>query len=503
MKDFAGKIAVITGGGTGMGRELARQLVAEGCNVAMCDVSAAAMAETKRLCEVEKLPQGLRITTHIADVSIEDQLLRFRDELAEQQGTDRIHLLFNNAGIGGGGSLFTNTREQWEKTFNICWGGVYLGVRTFLPLLLKADEGHIVNTSSVNGFWASVGPGVSHTAYSAAKFAVKGFTEALINDLRLNAPHIKCSVVMPGHIGTSIVSNSRKIQSGSESERLSETEIAVTRQRLNGIGIDTAPMSDEDIQQIAADRARTFRDELTEQQATDKIHLLFNNAGIGGGGSLFTNTREQWEKTFNICWGGVYLGVRTFLPMLVKADEAHIVNTSSVNGFWASVGIGVSHTAYSAAKFAVKGFTEALINDLRLNAPHVKCSVVMPGHIGTSIVSNSRKIQSGSDSDRLSENEVLTTRQRLKGMGIDTAPMSDEDIQKIALDRARTFRDEAPTTAATAARTILDGVKADRWRILVGDDAHRLDERVRQAPERAYEPEFYQSFAAEVGWRLG
>src|SRR4051812_18171080 len=239
MKDFAGKIAVITGGGTGMGRELARQLVAEGCNVAMCDVSADAMAETKRLCEVEKLPQGLRITTHIADVAIEDQLKRFRDELIEQQATDKIHLLFNNAGIGGGGSLFTNTREQWERTFNICWGGVYLGVRTFLPLLLKADEGHIVNTSSVNGFWASVGLGVSHTAYSSAKFAVKGFTEALINDLRLNAPHIKCSVVMPGHIGTSIISNSRKVQSGSDSDRLTESEVALMRTRLGMAGMDT------------------------------------------------------------------------------------------------------------------------------------------------------------------------------------------------------------------------------------------------------------------------
>src|ERR1700758_3764840 len=237
MKDFAGKIAVITGGGTGMGRELARQLVAEGCNVAMCDVSAEAMAETKRLCEAEKL-QGLRVTTHVADVSIEDQLLRFRDELSAQQQTDKIHLLFNNAGIGGNGSMFSNPRGNWERTFNICWGGVYLGVRTFLPMLIKADEGHIVNTSSVNGFWASIGPGASHTAYSAAKFAIKGFTEALINDLRLNAPHIKCSVVMPGHIGTSIISNSRKVQSGTDSDRLSENEIALTRVRLSAGGID-------------------------------------------------------------------------------------------------------------------------------------------------------------------------------------------------------------------------------------------------------------------------
>jgi hypothetical protein len=322
MKDFAGKIAVITGGGTGMGRELARQLVAEGCNVAMCDISADAMAETKRLCEVERLPQGLRITTHIADVSIEGHLQRFRDELIEQQ-------------------------------------------------------------------------------------------------------------------------------------------------------------------------------------ATDKIHLLFNNAGIGGGGSLFTNTREQWERTFNICWGGVYLGVRTFLPLMVKADEGHIVNTSSVNGFWASVGLGVSHTSYSAAKFAVKGFTEALINDLRLNAPHIKCSVVMPGHIGTSIVSNSRKVQSGTDSDRLNDNEIALIRARLAASGTDTSTMSDEDVQAGAAERARNFRDEAPTTAAAAAKIILDGVKAERWRILVGADAHRLDERVRETPERAYDAEFYQSFVAEVGWRLG
>jgi len=97
----------------------------------------------------------------------------------------------------------------------------------------------------------------------------------------------------------------------------------------------------------------------------------------------------------------------------------------------------------------------------------------------------------------------IKTRQRLKGMGIDVAPMSDEQIQQIALDRAQKFHDEAPTTAAAAAKIILDGVKAERWRILVGDDAHKLDERVRQSPEKAYTLDFYQNFAKEVGWRLG
>src|SRR5215469_14077945 len=100
MKDFAGKTAVITGGGTGMGRELALQLVAEGCNVAMCDVSAENMAETKRRCE-GNAPQGTRVMTFVADVSLEDQVRAFAKAVPRELDTDRIHLLFNNAGIGG------------------------------------------------------------------------------------------------------------------------------------------------------------------------------------------------------------------------------------------------------------------------------------------------------------------------------------------------------------------------------------------------------------------
>src|SRR5665213_1642584 len=259
MKDFAGKTAIVTGGGTGMGRELVRQLVAEGCNVATCDVSARNMAETVELCQAARPPQGTRITAHVADVSIEAQLQRFRDEFAEQHQTDKLHLLFNNAGIGGGGSMIADRREDWEKTFNVCWGGVYFGVRTFLPMMMKADEAHIINTSSVNGFWASLGPNVSHTAYAAAKFAVKGFTEALVTDLRLNAPHIKCSVVMPGHIGTSIGANSRKVMTGRDEDTLSPEDLSRARARIGKMmGATAEALTDDQISAMAAEQHRRF-----------------------------------------------------------------------------------------------------------------------------------------------------------------------------------------------------------------------------------------------------
>ncbi|MEM7140096.1 MAG: SDR family oxidoreductase [Actinomycetota bacterium] len=206
MRDFSGKLAVITGGASGMGRQLARQLAADGCDVAICDLSDDDMADT--LAEIREETTGIRITSHHCDVGDEEAILRFRDEVVEQHETDHVNLVFNNAGISGGGSLFDGSRESWDRTFDICWGGVYWGTRAFLPLLTASEEGHLVNTSSVNGFWASLGPDRPHTAYSAAKFAVKGFTEALITDLRIHAPHVGVSLVMPGHIGTGIVRSS-------------------------------------------------------------------------------------------------------------------------------------------------------------------------------------------------------------------------------------------------------------------------------------------------------
>jgi hypothetical protein len=128
---------------------------------------------------------------------------------------------------------------------------------------------------------------------------------------------------------------------------------------------------------------------------------------------------------------------------------------------------------------------------------------VMPGHIGTSIAANSRKIQAGNDQDEISPEEILHARARIASTGKDPSDLSDDELRTMMEERARKFLEEAPTTAAQAATIILEGVKADRWRILVGDDAHRIDQLVRQTPERAYDIDFFDSFAEEVGWRLG
>ena len=205
-ESFAGKLAVVTGGGSGMGRELVCQLAAQGCSVAACDWHPDAVAETASLARAGA-GSGVLVTSHACDVSDEAQVLRFRDELLGQHTSDHVDLVFANAGIGGAGSFVNDSREEWEHTFAVDWWGVYHCARAFLPLLIASGDGVLVNTSSVNGLWAALGPGMPNTAYSAAKFAVRGFTEALIEDLRSNAPQVRVAVVMPGHVGTDIIAN--------------------------------------------------------------------------------------------------------------------------------------------------------------------------------------------------------------------------------------------------------------------------------------------------------
>lgn len=113
-----GKLAAVTGGGSGMGRELVRQLAAQGCSVAACDWDAHSVAETVAMTRAGA-PPGVRVTSHACDVSDEAQVLRLRDELLEVHASDHIDLVFSSAGIGGGGSFISDSREEWERTFAV------------------------------------------------------------------------------------------------------------------------------------------------------------------------------------------------------------------------------------------------------------------------------------------------------------------------------------------------------------------------------------------------
>jgi hypothetical protein len=129
-----------------------------------------------------------------------------------------------------------------------------------------------------------------------------------------------------------------------------------------------------------------------------------------------------------------------------------------------------------------------------MNAPHIGISVVMPGHIGTSIAINSSKLLGRPEALDMTEADIRDIREQMMKTGGPMSEMimnlSDDQIREVIHQRGIDFRDKAPTSAGEAATIILDGVKAGKWRILVGDDAHRLDERVRVNPEAAYEPEF-------------
>ncbi len=264
MDSFADKLAVVTGGGSGMGRELVRQLAAQGCSVAACDLNADAVAVIAATAWAAA-PPGVRVTGHACDVSDEAQVLRFRDELLEAHASDHVDLVFANAGVGGGESFISGRREVWERTFAVDWWGVYYCARAFVPLLMASGDGVLVNTSSVNGFWAALGPGMPNSAYSTAKFAVKGFTEALIEDLRANAPQVRVAVVMPGHVGTDIIANSLRARGLPAPEQMSDAQVEeviprVARAALIGAGLLAEDASSDDLRQMLVRANADFRD---------------------------------------------------------------------------------------------------------------------------------------------------------------------------------------------------------------------------------------------------
>ena len=265
MDSFAGKLAVVTGGGSGIGRELVRQLAAQGCSVAACDLNPDTIAVTAATAWAAA-PPGVNVTGLQCDVSDEAQVQRFRDELLRQHGSDHVDLVFANAGISGGGSFVKDSREEWERTFAINWWGVYYCARTFLPLLIASGDGVLVNTGSVAGFWATAGAGAPITAYSTSEFAIKGFSEALVEDLRCNAPQVRVVVVMPGVVNTDMYLNSRRALGLPAWDQLSDAELLEllgdgTRATLIAMGLLAEDFTADDLRRVIAQEKPGLQDQ--------------------------------------------------------------------------------------------------------------------------------------------------------------------------------------------------------------------------------------------------
>ena len=309
MSEFADKLAVVTGGGSGMGRELVRQLAAEGCSVAACDWNVEAVGETAATARTGA-PDDVLVTGHTCDVSDEQQVVRFRDELVQRHSTDHVDLVFCNAGIGGAPSFVKSPRAEWERTFAVNWWGVYYCARAFMPLLIASGDGVLVNTSSVNGFWASVGPGAPNTAYATSKFAIRGFTEALIEDLRTNAPQVRVALVMPGHVGTDIIANSWRAHGQGSPEEMSDDQLeelvpASARARLIDAGALPAGASADDVRRLLSRMATDFRDK-AQLTAADAATIILDGVRSGAWRILVGKDAETLDAAIRADPDGAY-----------------------------------------------------------------------------------------------------------------------------------------------------------------------------------------------------
>lgn len=210
MKNFKGKVAVITGAGSGIGRATAIALSKLGCDVAVSDINAVNVEETAKMAE----QSGVKATNHVVNVASRKDIERFADEVMSLH--KKVNIVISNAGVTAIGGVEETRIEEFERVIGINFWGVVYGTKAFLPHLKKVDEAHIVNISSILGF--ATDPRLPH--YASSKFAVRAFTESLWQELY--DTHIEVTCVHPGGIATNIAENARVIENNpSKSEQLS------------------------------------------------------------------------------------------------------------------------------------------------------------------------------------------------------------------------------------------------------------------------------------------
>ena len=204
VSSFKNKVAAITDAGSGMGQALSISLAKKGCAVAISDIDESTLNET-----LEKTSPYGNVTVHAVNVAERRQVERFAAEVQAQHG--KINMIFNNAGVSVTNSVARFSYEDFEWLMDINFWGVVYGTKAFLPYLERVDEAHIVNTASIFGVIAVP----TQSAYNASKFAVRGFTYALRQELE--DTHIGVSCVQPGGVKTNIAQASRYVPSDNDS----------------------------------------------------------------------------------------------------------------------------------------------------------------------------------------------------------------------------------------------------------------------------------------------
>ncbi len=205
MKDFNNKVAAVTGAASGIGRALAVQLAGHGCHLALCDLDEAGLQETAR--SAARANPACLITSDRVDVADRRAVFGWAQDVARRHG--QVNLVFNNAGVALAATVAGMEIEDFEWLMNINFWGVVHGTQAFLPQLMAAGEGHVVNISSLFGLMTVPG----QSAYHASKFAVRGFTESLRQELDVMQCGVSATCVHPGGIKTAIARNARKHQS--------------------------------------------------------------------------------------------------------------------------------------------------------------------------------------------------------------------------------------------------------------------------------------------------
>jgi butyryl-CoA dehydrogenase len=199
MRDFNGRVAAITGAASGIGRALATDLAARGAHLALCDIDEVGLAETVTLCE----GAGVKVTSQRLDVADRDAVFAWADQVVDDHGT--ANLVVNNAGVALAATIDSVSHADFEWLMDINFWGVVHGTTAFLPHLEASGEGHIVNLSSVFGLISVP----AQSAYNAAKFGVRGFTDALRMELEIRGSCVSATTVHPGGIKTNIARNAR------------------------------------------------------------------------------------------------------------------------------------------------------------------------------------------------------------------------------------------------------------------------------------------------------